>query len=62
MTVLDIKKVTFENVCLYTETSNFDYVELFTGNVADIPAELLDKPVSSVYAQRKHMLDIRVEM
>ena len=62
MTVLDIKKVTFENVCLYTETSNFDYVELFVGDVADIPAELLDKPVSSVYAVRKHMLDIRIEM
>ncbi len=62
MTVLDIKKVTFENVCLYTETSNFDYIELFVGNVADIPSSLLDKCVLSVYAVRKHMLDIRIDM
>ena len=61
MTV-DIKKVIFENVCLYTETSNFDYVELFTGNVADIPSSLLDKRVLFVYAARKHLFDIRIDM
>ncbi len=62
MTLLDLQKVIFDNVCLYTETSNFDYLELFKGNFVDIPAELLDKHVSSVYATRKHMLDIRIEM
>lgn len=62
MTVKDIQKVIFENVCLYTETANFDYVELYIGNAADIPSFLLDKCVASVYASRKHMLDIRLEM
>lgn len=62
MTVKDIQKVIFENVCLYTETSNFDYVEIFKGKAVDVPVELFDKRVCSVYATRKHMLDIMIEM
>lgn len=62
MTVLDIKEVIFDSVCLYTATANFDFVDLFKGNPADIPAELLDKRVTGVYSVRKHMLDIKIEM
>ncbi len=62
MTVLDLQKVIFDIVCLYTATENFDFVDLFKGNPADIPAELLCKRVTGVYSARKHMLDIRIEM
>lgn len=62
MTVKDIQNVISENVCLYTVTSNFDYIEIFKGNAADVPVELFDKRVCSIYATLKHMLDIMIEM
>lgn len=61
MTVLDIQKVTVDKVCIYRETADFSFEDIFKGKASDIPAALLNAQVESVNASRKYMLDIRIK-
>ena len=61
MTVLDIQKVTVDKVCIYRETADFNFEDIFKGKASDIPAVLLNAQVESVNASRKYMLDIRIK-
>lgn len=60
MTVEDIQKVTVDKVCIYRETADFNFEDIFKGKASDIPAELLNAQVESVNASCKYMLDIRI--
>lgn len=61
MKVLDIQKVTVDKVCIYRETVDFNFEDIFKGRALDIPAELLNAQVESVNASRKYMLNIRIK-
>ena len=61
MTVLDIQKVTVDKVCIYRETADFSFEDIFKGKASDIPAALKEAQVESVNASRKYMLDIRIK-
>ena len=60
MTVSDIQKVTVDKVCIYRETADFNFEDIFKGKSSDIPAELLNAQVESLNASRKYTLDIRI--
>ena len=60
MTVADIQKFTVDKVCIYRETADFDFEDVFKGRASDIPKELLSVRIESVNAARKGLLDIRI--
>lgn len=60
MTVADIQKFTVDKVCIYSETADFDFEDVFKGRASDIPKELLSVRIESVNAARKGLLDIRI--
>ena len=60
MTVADIQKFTVDKVCIYRETADFDFEDVFKGRALDIPKELLSVRIESVNAARKGLLDIRI--
>ena len=61
MTVGDIQKVTVDNVCIYRETIDFNFVDIYKGKSSKIPPALLNAQVESVNAMRKYVLDIRIK-
>lgn len=59
MKLKDLVNVIFDKVILYEKTT-FDYTDLYSGAVPDIPSELLDRTVGIVGSRRKNVFDIEL--
>lgn len=57
MTVNELQKVFYDNVCLY-QKSDEEYENLYKGNTATIPAKYLDCEIKHFGAKRKDWLDV----
>lgn len=61
MTVKDLKKVTFDNVCLYKQVSDEEFEDLYKGKIEDVPVGFLDCEIVCFGAKRKDLLDIHIK-
>ena len=61
MKVAELEHIVFDKVALYEDDGNGGYSDLYDGEIADIPVELLCSDIRSIGAKRKGILDIRIQ-
>lgn len=65
MKIRDLKDVVFDKIVIYkdnpSQSINEPFIDIYKGDISDVPFYLLDVKIGSIGAKRKGVLDIKID-
>lgn len=60
MKIEDLRGICVDDICVYKEKSVFDYEDVYSGTLEDMPMEILDSEIRLIGGKNKNTIDIKI--